>query len=291
MKIRIVAKTDIGKERDINQDAFTFCTDLNAPVWNHDVAETHLGPKGALLAVVDGMGGTNAGEVAARLAIESLQNTFASSRLDAIIASEEKIKTFLSDLVTTADQFLNEHMTSHPETIGMGTTLVLCWILGDKAHIAWCGDSRCYVFNPRTGLKPLTKDHSYVQELIDKGELTEEEALTHPDSNLITRGLGDMDSPAIADITSHPIQSNDLFLLCSDGLCGYCNNKTIEGVLTSHYHDIDECCESLMELALNAGGYDNICVALASVHNDTDDLPHKSSLKQFFQRLFGSKRE
>lgn len=285
----MVAKTDIGKERDKNQDAFTFCKDVSAHDWDHR-GETELGSEGALVVVVDGMGGTNAGEVASSLAIESLQNTFNTSNLSAVIASEEKIIAFLNDLVTTADRHLNEHMVSHPETMGMGTTLVLCWILKDKAYIAWCGDSRCYVFNPHSGLKPLTKDHSYVQELIDKGELTEEEALTHPDSNLITRGLGDLDSPAKADITIHPIKSGDMFLLCSDGLCGYCTNKTIEDKVRSHYHDIDECCEKLMELALHDGGFDNICVALASVYNDADDQPHKSSLKQFFQNLFASKR-
>lgn len=287
MKVRIVAKTDIGKKRDRNEDGFTFCTDLCALNWDKEPAETELGPKGALLVVVDGMGGTNAGDVASSLAIESLQKTFNSSDLNTIVSSEEQIKGFLQKTVTKADQYINDYMLSHPETSGMGTTIVICWILDDHAYMAWCGDSRGYVFNRSTGLKALTKDHSYVQELIDKGELTEEEALTHPDSNLITRGLGAFDTPAIADIVVHPIQPNEMFLLCSDGLCGYCNNSTIERIVKTYGHNLDECCDKLIELALNAGGFDNICVAMAAVGDLTPT--QKPKRKRLFSRLFFGK--
>ncbi len=143
MKIRIVAKTDTGKERDNNEDAFTFCPDLCSPNWNNNAIESHIGQKGSVLVVADGMGGANAGEVASNLTIESIQKTFNSSNFSQIIASEEKITAFLKNVITTADRYLNEHMISHPETIGMGTTIVICWILKDKAFIAWCGDSRC----------------------------------------------------------------------------------------------------------------------------------------------------
>lgn len=287
MKVRIVAKTNIGKERDRNEDGFTFCTDLCALNWDKEPAETEIGSKGALLVVVDGMGGTNAGDVASSLAIESLQKTFNSSDLNTLVSSEEHIKGFLQNTVTKADQYINDYMLSHPETSGMGTTIVICWILDGHAYMAWCGDSRGYVFNPSTGLKALTKDHSYVQELIDKGELTEEEALTHPDSNLITRGLGAFDTPAIADIVVHPIQPNDMFLLCSDGLCGYCNNSTIERIVKTYGHNIDECCDKLIELALNAGGFDNICVAMAGVGDLTPT--QKPKRKRLFSRLFFGK--
>jgi protein phosphatase len=285
MKISITAKTDIGKERDQNEDAFIICPDLSHPNWEKTEDCVELGPYGTLLAVADGMGGANAGEVASRLSVESLQNAFNSSDITSIIASEEKIKAFLQDTVTAADRCINEYMVEHPDTIGMGTTLVICWILDNRAFIAWCGDSRCYVFNPSSGLKALTKDHSYVQELVDKGDLTEEEALTHPDSNLITRGLGDFDAPA-ADITIHPIQPNDVFLLCSDGLCGFCTNRTIENVVKTYFHDVDECCDKLMELALDTGGYDNICIALAYVHDENEDQPNKPKQSRFFTNLF-----
>lgn len=288
MKIRIVAQTNIGKEREKNEDAFTFCPDLSSPIWNKDTTETLLSSKGAVVAVVDGMGGANAGEVASWLAIESLKKDFISSDLTTIVASKEKIEAFLQDTVSNADKRINEYMVTHPETIGMGTTIVICWMLSNHAYIAWCGDSRCYVFNPRLGLKALTKDHSYVQELIDKGDLSEEEAMTHPDNNLITRGLGDFDSPAQADIIDYTLQPNDMMLLCSDGLCGYCDNSTIEKVVKSHYHNIDECCDKLIDLAMNVGGFDNICIALASVGDETDSRP--SGLKQLFKTLFSGKQ-
>ena len=285
MKISIAAKTDIGKERDQNEDAFVICPDLSHPNWEKNEDCLELGPYGTLLAVADGMGGANAGEVASRLAVESIQKAFNSFDLASIITSEESIKTILQDSITAADRCINEHMITYPDTIGMGTTLVVCWILKDIAYIAWCGDSRCYVFNPSSGLKALTKDHSYVQELVDKGELTEEEALTHPDSNLITRGLGDFDTPT-ADIIIHPIHPNDMFLLCSDGLCGYCTNRTIENLIKTYYHDVNECCDKLMKLALDAGGYDNICIALASVCEENEVQPNKPKQSRFFTNLF-----
>ena len=285
MNISIAAKTDIGKEREQNEDAFVICPDLSHPDWKKDKDSLELGTFGTLLVVADGMGGANAGEVASRLAVESIQKAFNSFDLASIITSEKSIKAFLQDTITSADRCINEHMIEHPDTIGMGTTLVICWILQDRAFIAWCGDSRCYVFNPQSGLKALTKDHSYVQGLIDKGELTEEEALTHPDSNLITRGLGDFDTPT-ADITIHPIQPNDVFLLCSDGLCGYCTNRTIEDEIKTYYHDTVECCDKLMKLALDAGGYDNICIALASICDENEVQPNKSKQGRFFTNLF-----
>ena len=290
MMIRLVAQTNVGKIRDRNEDTFALCPDLSFPNWSRSRAETNLGPKGSLLVVVDGMGGTNAGDVASWLAVESIQDTFNSYDLDMVITSWEKIENFLRYAISEADRYINDYMYSHPETLGMGTTIVLCWILGDRAYVAWCGDSRCYVFNPHTGLQALTKDHSYVQGLVDSGALTEEEAMTHPDANLITRGLGDFDSPAEADIIVHGIQPNDVFMLCTDGLCGYCNNRLIENVINYYYNNIDVCCDKLMELALNAGGYDNICIAMASIGDGTNPQLHDSRIGQFFKSLFTSQQ-
>jgi len=290
MKVRMVAQTNIGRVREKNEDAFALCPDLNYPNWNQSVAETDLGPKGTLLVVVDGMGGACSGEVASWLALESIRDTFNPSDLNLILNSWEKVGPFLQYAVTKADRCINDYMYAHPETIGMGTTIVICWIIGDRAYVAWCGDSRCYVFNPNTGLKALTKDHSYVQELIDQGTLTEEEAMRHPDSSLITRGLGDFGTPAQADVTVHFIQPNDMFLLCSDGLCGYCTNRWIEDVVRYYYNNIDVCCNKLVELALNTGGYDNICIALALVGDETNPQLHSSRIGQFFTSLFSSRQ-
>lgn len=264
MIIRIAALTDVGKERDQNEDAFVICPDLAHPDWDRTKSEVELGKLGSLLAVADGMGGANAGEVASAIAMEAIKKHFSSPDIVSIVANETSIKAFLKASINAADQAIKDHITNHPETMGMGTTIVICWLIDDKAYIIWSGDSRCYVFNPQYGLQPLTKDHSYVQELIDLGELTKEEALSHPDNNIITRGLGDFDIDDLADITTYSIKPNDVFLLCSDGLCGYCTDNSIEKVFKANHGNVKKCCTKLMNLALETGGYDNICLAIAS---------------------------
>ena len=290
MHVAFFAKTDIGACREQNEDAFVICPNLSSPEWNHYKASVDLDSYGCLLAVADGMGGANAGDMAAALAVESIKSSFSSSDLASCLTSDERVRTFLDEAVASADNCIREYARQYPETVGMGTTLVLCWILEGKAYIAWCGDSRCYVFNPRYGLKALTKDHSYVQELIDRGELTEDEVLTHPDSNLITRGLGDLGTPAKADIVDYTIQPNDMFLLCSDGLCGYCTDAVIERVLRASCHNVKNCCDKLIQLALDAGGYDNICIVLAFVNDDMESRNHNSNWWSLFRKTFSCKR-
>ena len=193
MKINISATTDVGCNRENNEDAFAFCPDLSDPDWRqkHTGGYLPLGSQGALLIVADGMGGANAGEVASAVAIDSISRTFSPKAIENATNDDQKICELLTTAIKDADKAVNMHMIDHPETAGMGTTIVLCWVKGDKAYTAWCGDSRCYIYNDK-GLQPLTKDHSYVQELVDRGEITEEEAFTHPDNNVITRGLGEV---------------------------------------------------------------------------------------------------
>lgn len=287
MKIKLSAVTDRGKERENNEDAFVLCPDLKNPDWSVADTATHLplGPYGTLAVVADGMGGANAGDVASALAIDFIKKSFVPDVLADVVKSDATVRQFLTDLVRQADDFIQTHAFDHPETAGMGTTLVVCWIVpapGDaqpsaapQAYVAWCGDSRCYVFNPAKGLRPLTKDHSYVQQLIDSGQITEAEAFTHPDSNLITRGLGDLDFDAEPDMVCHALQTGDWLLLCSDGLCGYCTNDDIERTLRSHYPDASVSRDHLLQMALDAGGYDNITVAIASAIADDAAEPQQ----------------
>ena len=285
MKIAITANTDIGKERDQNEDAFVICPDLSHPDWGKKNDVVKLGPYGTVLAVADGMGGQNAGEVASSLAMASIQNSFSKAPIETIITSDEQIKEFIKTLVKNADELINTEMWNHPETKGMGTTIVICWILEERTYVAWCGDSRCYVYHPNSGLRALTKDHSYVQELVDNGTITEQEVFSHPDNHIITRGLGDFDAEAVPEIASCPTQSGNVFVLCSDGLCGYCTNKDIENTIRSYYPNASECCHSLMNLALNAGGHDNICIAVASVfEKDTISSSGRGILRKLFSR-------
>lgn len=287
MKIRISAKIDIGIERENNEDAITWCPDLANPEWDSDktVGYIPIGKLGALAVVADGMGGANAGEVASTIAIQTVKESFTPDRLATVIEDENKIKQHLSDVVTEADKRIYDR--ADDETSGMGTTIVICWVVNSKAYIAWCGDSRCYVSNPSGALHPLTKDHSLVQEMVDNGQITQEEAFDHPDSNIITRGLGDFGEVSFPDIVIHDIKPNDTLLLCSDGLCGYCEDAEIESVIEKHYHDTDTCCDKLMQLALDAGGYDNISIIAVSIINDQQKAPSKPSIGQRIKSFFG----
>lgn len=283
MKIKIAAVTDTGKERTNNEDACIMCPDLSQQDWTLEGTSTYipLGEFGSVLVVADGMGGANAGELASSVAIETIRQTFSVENVGNVIEKGRK-EELLQLCVKAADEAINKRIWDDPDTSGMGTTVVICWIIGETAYVAWCGDSRCYVYNPFEGLTQLTKDHSLVQELIDKGDITEKEAFTHPDNNVITRGLGDMDSLSIPDIVTCPVSPNDILLLCSDGLCGYNTNKEIERVLDACCNDLMRCRDGLLRLALDAGGYDNICISLASVVADGQSSP---SVPNTIQRL------
>lgn len=289
MKIKISSILDIGKERDNNEDALAFCPDLTNPNWETSKMPSYipLGKHGAITIVADGMGGANAGEVASDISICTVKERFSSERIQEVIGDNDRIKELLHKVVQQADDKINKRILTDPDTLGMGTTIVICWILNNKAYIAWCGDSRCYVYNPVTGLKLLTHDHSLVQEMVDNGEITEEEAFQHPDSNIITRGLGDFNSEVYPDIAVYDIKPNDTLLLCSDGLCGYCDDRSIKDVLSHNFINIDDCCEQLLQLAYDAGGHDNISIIIASCINDQQEEPQKATWGQKFKRLMG----
>ncbi len=289
MKISISATTDVGRGRENNEDAFVFCPDLSNPQWHLSDTDGYipLGPLGTLIIVADGMGGANAGEVASAVATQTIREVFTSAPLADIITSDDSIRQLLAHAIKKADEAINLKVFDSPDTAGMGTTIVVCWITPAKAYAAWCGDSRCYRYNDVEGLLPLTKDHSYVQELIDRGELTEEQAFTHPDNNIITRGLGDFDTLVAPDINVSAVSPSDVFLLCSDGLCGYCTNDQIAAILAEGHGNTRRCAQHLLQKALDVPGDDNICIVVASVLDDAASPRSESSIRHFFSRLFG----
>ena len=287
MKIKIATTTDTGKVRANNEDALIVCPDLSQQNWSQDKVSSYvpLSQYGSVLVVADGMGGANAGDVASRIAIDTIKDSFTIENVERILAGD-KIYEFLSETIEKADDAINMRICEDPDTYGMGTTIVVCWIINGVAHIAWCGDSRCYVYNPFSGMVQLTKDHSLVQEMVDRGEITEVEAFAHPDNNIITRGLGDVNSQSTPDIVSHPLKPNDMILLCSDGLCGFITNKEIENVLSENSKDITKCSDLLLKLALDAGGYDNICIVLASIIcDDSTALCVPTTLQKILIRM------
>ena len=244
-----------------------------------------LGENGALAVVADGMGGANAGEVASSISIQTIRETFTIDRVSAAVkGGEETIKSLLLEAIKQADTAILQRIATDDGTQGMGTTIVVCWIVADKAYIAWCGDSRCYSYYPSKGLKALTHDHSWVQELVDKGEITPEEAFSHPDGNIITRGLGDFGSEVNPDFVIHPVKENETLVLCSDGLCGYCTDDTLEACMDLNQTDTSKCCQSLLQQALDAGGHDNISIITISLISDNQEQPSPITLMQSMKR-------
>lgn len=279
VKFKLAAGTNVGLIRQNNEDNFVVCSDLSTSNWLIPQAGDYadLGQYGVLLVVADGMGGANAGEVASAIVVETIQNQFVPEQLEEAVATDKSIQEFMKEVVKSADLNILHHSQNDSSTQGMGTTVVMAWILRDKAYICWCGDSRCYVLNKRNGLIQLSKDHSYVQELVDKGELSAELMHDHPLSNVITRCLGDVENRANPETRIYQLHNDDIIMLCSDGLCGLCHDDQILDVMIKFNEDPIECKNELISAALSAGGYDNVTVALAHIKTDEPETEEESA--------------
>ncbi len=255
--------------RPNNQDNFWICPDLSSYAATGTVTigssstEVALTEKGALLVVADGMGGMSAGEVASQIVIDSVKRTFSDLK-SVSLSNSNAIKSFIKQAIIDADKEMKKHAESHPETRGMGSTIVLVWILDKTVYVGWCGDSRAYCYNAQNGLVRLTHDHSYVQELVDNDKLSEEDAFDHPDSNIITRSLGDSGEKANPDVKEYPLHTGDTFLLCSDGLCGLLRDREIEDIMAQN-SSIGNCLNALWKHGSSIGWTDNTTIELAKV--------------------------
>ena len=250
--------------RPNNEDNYQLDENLSDNSWGFTAdAEVLLGEKGALLVVCDGMGGMNAGEVASDIAVKTIKEWFTTDKLtDAAIAAPCK---YITAAIVAADTAIKAHSKTNPDTEGMGSTIVLAWLLGQKVYVGWCGDSRCYRFNPALGLERLSHDHSYVQELVDAGKLTEELAFDHPNNNIITRSLGDPRGAAQPDTKEFDLYNQDIILLCSDGLCGTLRDNEIAALIKQHQTSMQECRDALWDADEAAGWTDNTTIALAQI--------------------------
>lgn len=267
VKFKLAAGTNVGLYRQNNEDNFVVCPDLAEGQWlipqNEDFEA--LGSYGALLVVADGMGGMNAGEVASALAVETIQQLFTSETIAQIVEDEKAIQDFMIHVVKTADLNILNRSNSDSSTQGMGTTVVMAWVLGRRAYVCWCGDSRCYVLNRHHGLMRLSKDHSFVQELVDRGELEPQYASEHPLSNVITRCLGNEEKRAEPEIRIYELYDGDTLMLCSDGLSALCQDELIASVMQEYGDNPTECRNELISAALSKGGHDNVTVALCHI--------------------------
>ena len=210
-----------------------------------------------VLVLADGMGGHKGGEVASLKTIETIFSYLDEHCLNHIIPGQ--IPTLLADVVEKTNRSVYNLSLEDSSLKGMGTTLELCIIAGNTAYIAHIGDSRTYHINDN--ITKLTKDHSLVEYMIDTGDITREEAAHHPQKNVITRALGT--APVMqADISYFRLEEGDTLLLCSDGLTNMLNEERILKVVSSETSP-KNCAHTLIQLANDAGGTDNISVVLA----------------------------
>lgn len=269
IKFRIAAKTDVGLVRENNEDNFQASSDLSIePMrWvNNEICS--LGDKGALLVVADGMGGMNAGEVASKIAIETVRSAFCTKNLTVeVMKNRFSIEKFMNSVIVEADKQIKAEAKSHPESRGMGTTIVIGWLLDGKLYLSWCGDSRAYIYNPQVGLHQISKDHSYVQSLVDKGAISKEDAFDYPESNIITRCLSDSPTKAKPESLLQPygICNNDIIMLCTDGLSSMIRDSEIESIIRKNEHDMDTCSDLLIRAACDAEGADNITICMCQI--------------------------
>lgn len=296
--LKIVASTDVGLVRTNNEDNFIVCPDLKKGEWLIPPSADYLdlGEYGAMLVVADGMGGANAGEVASEIAVETIKETCSPEELEKLVFDDKNIPAYLEDAISKANINIRIRSEQDEATSGMGTTIVMVWIYGGFAYVTWCGDSRCYVYNSNVGLLRLSKDHSYVQELVDKGNLDPEAAFNHPYSNVITKCLDGATKHAVPESRKYEIQDGDIFLLCTDGLSGLCRDDEIIKVISEN-EDLLACKNALIKAALDNGGHDNVTVVMSALKYERDeenipvlggtvDLKKKRKKKSLFWMYF-----
>lgn len=259
-KIDAFGLTDVGQVRDHNEDSIDW-----------DVER-------GMFILADGMGGHNAGEIASALAIESIKHALYDVLTPEIMDSEiVDYNDALYEAITYANTEIYEQAQENTEYAGMGTTLVMSLIHNGVARIANVGDSRMYVNNGDT-LTQLTTDHSLVQEMVDNGYLTEEEAYSAVSRNLITRALGISEEVEV-DLIEHEIQSGDIFLLCSDGLSDLVIDEEISAILTDNQGSLQDAAKQLIAAANEKGGKDNISVILMTIREAfSDDKGYEGSV-------------
>jgi len=239
-------RTDKGIVRKDNQDYF-------------QIEQLH-GDKLILCVVCDGMGGASAGDVASRLATETFIQTLSDQ--PSALLDEELVGAALRDAMMAANRVVYEEAKIRPEYKGMGTTLVGAVIREERAHIINVGDSRAYHISGET-LVQITKDHSLVELMVARGDITREEAQTHTSRNLITRALG-TEKKVGHDLFTVDLKPEDRLLFCSDGLTDRISDEEILQE-TSSYDDPDKCCEMLIHLSLARGGSDNITALIVRI--------------------------
>lgn len=264
-----------------NSDAMEYIVrSFTAKSRHHFNNEDHCLVCDDYIIVADGMGGQCAGDMASRIAVESIASVLAEGLSNA--SSEYEIRELSDKAIRCADTAISEYVMANPDSFGMGTTVLLAVRKDDMLFISWCGDSHCYTYKDGK-IKSLTKDHSFVQELIDSGHITVEESFTHPDNNLITRFVGGGEDACVPDFCMHRMADSEIIILCSDGLSGYCKPDDIARLITRKC-DVDVLPEHLSELAVRSGSDDDITIVVLAPDNHATARSSRSIFGWFRSR-------
>ena len=262
VKVRVFGRTDVGRTREHNEDAF-LVADLTTgeATLTAEVREHVTGERGTLFMVADGMGGAAAGELASSMAVEVVVNELRERWCaDDVPADPANFAAALRAATEAANAHIHAYATSHPENRGMGTTATVAGLLHDTLYLAQVGDSRAYLV--RDGVaRQITKDQSLMQKLLEAGEITEEEAETSDRRNIILQALGPEPNIRI-DLTHQPLRRGDVLVLCSDGLSGQVRGEEI-AELASRERELPKLSQALIDRANATGGPDNITVIVA----------------------------
>lgn len=244
--------TDTGMKRDHNEDSY--------------LANAELG----LFAVADGMGGHVAGDRASSLAVEILERQIVVAELDEdptlSPSADDPAGRCLHDAIVYASESIHDLAQRQPELQGMGTTLTALLMHRGRAYLAHVGDSRCYLFRDGT-IEQLTVDHTWIEEQLRAGFVTEEEASTSALKHIVTRSVG-FERAVTVDLMAMPLMMGDCFLLCSDGLSNYLNTKQLGGFLTRGFYS--EVPRRLVDAANKLGGDDNVTCLVVYVANHAE---------------------
>lgn len=240
--MKVFAKSDIGKSRDMNEDFFYISKDTE-PL--------------KLYILADGMGGYSGGEIASKLATISVKSYIESNFNNIDYTNKEELLKLIKNAIEYANMVVYEKAKENEELTNMGTTLEVCIIYNNKAFIGHIGDSRIYRIR-KDIIRKITQDHSYVQKLVKDGTITKEEAINHPKKNMLIKALGC--TPFVEpDIMVKGFLKDDIIVICSDGLTNMISEEEIYAIVNKN---VDNASEELINKANERGGYDNITVII-----------------------------
>lgn len=269
MIVELYAKSDVGRVRRGNEDNFLVLDLSSEQTWTGADGATppdkltrfDLGQKGLVLVVSDGMGGALAGDVASRMAVDSVREMLLGTEGEEPCDPNVDLVECLKNATIYANLAIHVKSQEDSRCAGMGATFTGAAIRGDNLDLVQVGDSRGYVIR-KDHIRLATKDQSLVQQLVDVGQISESEAETHMFRNVILQALGAQSE--IAPVTGRiRLRQGDVLLLCSDGLSGKLRSEDIQQIVVNSQGDLSKACDHLIDEANNRGGEDNITVVLA----------------------------